>query len=97
MTITITEKEYNAIHFAINQIECEIEAGSDESFLENANEELRGLYSVVEKYKKARIKANEFQQVRAYVSEKNRNRHLLARDIDRMARKVLRKIKEKED
>lgn len=94
MTITITEEEYNAISFAITQIETEIEGANDETFINDASNSQSALYRIMEKYKKARYKAREFQEVRAVVSEKNRGHCLRARDIDAMARKLLRKIKQ---
>lgn len=94
MTITITQEEYDAISFAASQIETEIEAASDEGFINDASNSQGALYRIMEKYKKARYKAREFQEVRAVVAEKNRGKCLRARDIDAMARKLLRKIKQ---
>lgn len=94
MTITISEKEYDAISFAVNQIETEIEGASDEGYLEDACRHQSALYRIMDKYKKARRKAMEFQMARAVVAEKNRGRCLRSRDIDAMTRKVLRKMKD---
>ena len=94
MTITITQEEYDAISFAITQIETEIEGASDEVFINDASNSQSALYRIMEKYIKARYKAREFQEVRAVVAEKNRGKCLRARDIDAMARKLLRKIKQ---
>lgn len=96
MTITITEKEYDAISFALGQVQTEIEGASDEEFLDMACKATEALYNVQEKYRKARMKANYFQSVRAEVSRHNRNRGLRARDIDAMTRQVIKKIKENE-
>lgn len=95
MTITITEEEYEAISFATTQLESEIESALDENFLNNAKNSLIALYRIIEKYKKARYKAREFQGVRALVAEKNRGNCLRARDIDAMTRKFIRYLKEK--
>lgn len=94
MTITITQEEYDAISFATSQIETEIEGASDEGFLGDACKYQSALYRIMGKYKKARYKARMFQEVRAVVAEKNRGKCLRARDIDAMARKLLRKIKQ---
>lgn len=96
MTITITEKEYDAISFALGQLQSEIEAASDEGFLDMAEKATEEIYKVQEKYRKARMKANYFQSVRAEVSRYNRNRGLRARDIDKITRQVIKKIKENE-
>lgn len=94
MTITITEKEFDAISEVLNQVETDYEAASNEEYLQSMGEMIDHVRNVLEKYKKARQKAAEFQHVRAYVSERNRNRNLRPRDIDRLARQVLRKVKE---
>lgn len=93
MTITITEKEYDAVSFAINQIQSEVEGANDEIFLDDAYRHQSALYSIMEKYKKARYKAREFQAVRAEVSRRNRNRGLRPRDIDVLTRRLLRQLK----
>lgn len=93
MTITVTEKEYNAIYEVLNQVETDYEAASDKKYLESMSETIDLVNNVLDKYKKARFKAAEFKQVRAYVAERNRNRCLRPRDIDKMARQLLKKIK----
>ena len=57
MTITISEKEYQAINFAVNQIQTEIEGASDVRFLKDACRHQSALYRIMDKYKKARKKA----------------------------------------
>lgn len=92
MTITMTEKEYNAVAFALDQIGTVVEAATNEEYIKDAEEASISLYSIMEKYKKARFKANEFQQVRAYVASKNRNSGLRAKDIDKLTRLVMKKM-----
>ena len=94
MTITITEKEYEAISFALGQLQTEIEAASDEGFLDMAEKATSAIYNVQKKYREARAKAKYFQSIRAEVSRHNRNRGLRPRDIDKLTRKVIKKIKE---
>ena len=94
MTITITEKEFDAIRAVLDQVETDYEAASDPDYLKTMGESIDHVNNVLRKYKSARQKANEFQQARAYVAERNRNRGLLARDIDRLTRQVIKKIKE---
>lgn len=94
MTITITEKEYEAISFALGQLQSEIEAASDEGFLDMANKATSAIYNVQKKYREARAKAKYFQSIRAEVSRHYRNRGLRPRDIDKLTRKVIKKIKE---
>jgi hypothetical protein len=53
MTITVTEKEYDAISFALNQVEAALEAATDEGYIAAAETHTKALYDVMEKYKKA--------------------------------------------
>lgn len=92
MTITLTEKEYEAISFAINQVESALEGASDEDYIEAANASLGLLENVMYKYKKARQKANDFQYVRAEVARRNHNRGMRPRDIDALTRKLIKEM-----
>ncbi|MBQ7462443.1 MAG: hypothetical protein IJS63_09365 [Bacteroidaceae bacterium] len=92
MTITVTEKEYDAISFAIGQIETSVEAATDEEYLADAEVNLNALYSVMGKYKKARQKANEFQYIRAEVARRACNRGLRPRDIDKLTRQLIKRM-----
>lgn len=94
MTITVNEKEYEALNFAMEQVETEMESATNEDFLNIANTHIKALYDLIDKYKKAREKANLFQMARAEVSK--RNRHLRPRDIDRLTRQVIKKMMEKQ-
>lgn len=96
MRVTITHQEYEAISFAIDQLHSVIEGATFEDFITDASSQLRSLYNVMEKYKKEKCKALEFQEVRASVAEHNRGHNLRSRDIDAMARKLLKKIKQEE-
>jgi len=92
MTITITAKEYDALQFAITQIETDLEAASDEQYCKDASNCLDALYNINEKYHRARQKANYFQMARAEVSKHNRN--LRPRDVDKLTRKFIKHLKE---
>lgn len=94
MTITITDKEYEAISFALGQLQTEIEAASDEGFLDMAEKATSAIYNVQKKYREARDKAKYFQSIRAEVSRYYRNGGLSTRYIDKMTRQVIKKIKE---
>ena len=93
MTITITEKEYDAISAVLDQVVTDYEAASDQDYLKTMGEAIGHVYKVLRKYQVARREANEFKQVRAYVAERNRNRGLRARDIDKLTRQEIKKIK----
>lgn len=55
MNVSISQKEYDAINFAICQIEGAVEGADDEEYIKSANEALSALYSLIYKYKKARF------------------------------------------
>lgn len=94
MTITITEKEYIAISAVLDQVCTDYEAASNEEYLKSMGENIKLVNDVIKKYRAARVKANEFQSVRAYVSKRNRN--LRPRDIDKLTRKVMKKMREED-
>ena len=94
MTITVTEKEYEAIRQVLDQVRTDYESSSDKEYLKTMGENISLVYNVIDKYKKARYKANTFQQIRAEVSRHNRGRCVLAKDIDKIARKVMKQLKE---
>lgn len=95
MTITITEKEYNAICQALDQVTTDYEAASDEIYLKTMGDNIDLIKNVIKKYKRARYKANEFQSILAVVAAKNRGRCVLARDIDKITRNLIKKLKER--
>lgn len=94
MTITITEKEIEAIRFCRNAVGVNIEAGADDQYVKIATEHIEKMTNVVAKYEKARIKAKEFQYWRAIVSRQNKSRNLTSRRIDQLTREVMKRLKE---
>lgn len=93
MTITITEKEYEAINQVLDQVCTDYEAASDEGYLQSMGEMIKLVKNVIAKYKKARQKANYYQLVRAEVSRHNRGRCMRACDIDKLTRKYIKEIR----
>ena len=93
MRVTITQDEYDALISILDQVTTDYESATDEDYLIKTEREINLVDSIIQKYRKERHKANEFLSVRAYVSEKNKNRCLRSRDIDKIARKVLKKMK----
>lgn len=88
MTISVNNKEYCAILFAIDQIETLIEAADEESFIEDSNNCLKHLYDIINKYKIKREKVHLFQKVRAQVTKIYKGK-LLPREIDKMTRDLI--------
>ena len=80
----------------LDQVETDYEGASDEEYLKTMGEDISLVKKVIEKYRRARMKANYFQSVRAEVSRYNRNRGLRPRDIDKLTRKLIKKMKDEE-
>ena len=69
MNISISKEEYDAIVFASNQIETEIE-GADEDYAQEAGKQLNALYNVQQKYMRARGKQFLIKDLKKIVAEK---------------------------
>lgn len=91
MNISITKKEFDAICFAITQIETEIEA-ADDPFANDAGEQLDYLSNIVQKYKTARDKARNLNMAKSYIMLQRKD--LSKIDAEKMARKLIKKIKD---
>lgn len=95
MKITITEKEFDAINFALEQVLEALEGSCDEDFKQSADKAIDELYSVVKKYQSARIKANDLNEARRYI--RSRNYWMPQSKVDKMARLMIKKRKEHEN
>ncbi len=93
MTITITDKEFDAINAVLDQVVSDYEAATNEEYIAETSANIDLVQNVLDKYRKAKCKARDFQSVRAYVAEKQRGK-LRPRDIDKLARKLQKKIQE---
>ena len=91
MNLSISQTELDAISFAINQIEGDIES-ADDDFAHDASVHLNALYGICEKYKKARQKDANFRLAKKIVKKNNTN--LSGSEVSRLARKVLKKAME---
>lgn len=89
MRISINYKDFDAISFAIDQIEIELEASTDDEWNELAQASLLCLYAICNKYKAERAKANEFNRIRNYIRSKNPQ--YSTSDIDKLTRLLIRK------
>lgn len=90
MRISINDKEFEAISFAIDQIESALE--SSEEWNKLARESQESLYSICEKYKSERVKTNELNEARRYVRARNPWRPQTI--IDKLARAIVKKKNE---
>ena len=93
MTITITDKEFDAINAVLEQVVTDYEAATSEEYIAEMGANIDLMQNVLDKYRKAMRKARDFQSVRAYVAEKQRGK-LRPRDIDKLARKLQKKMQE---
>lgn len=91
MKITITKKQFEAICFGMNQLQGDLEAASDKYYIKDTSDAIDELYKIVEKYKVARVKANELNAVRRYI--RSQDKQLSPAKVDKMARLLLKKRK----
>lgn len=89
MNLSISQTELDAICFAINQIEGDIES-ADDDFAHDASVHLNALYGICEKYKKARQKDAIFRLAKKSV--KNNNKNLSDSEVSRLARLIVKKL-----
>lgn len=90
MTITITEKEYAAMKDVFDQVRTDYQGASNEEYLEKMGESLDLVRDVLDKYVKARARANEFNILRGIISKKYHG--MQPRDIDRLTRLCLKRV-----
>lgn len=87
MNVTITIDEFDAICFAVNQIETEIES-ADDDFAHDASVHLDNLYNVCAKYKAARSKNEELNMARRYVRTQKPNAP--KSEVEKLARMTIK-------
>ena len=92
MRISISYKDFEAICFAIDQIESALESSENEEWNILANEQLAHLYSINKKFKDEQAKSQDLNEARRYV----RARHHCQpqKYIDKMARALIKKRNE---
>lgn len=91
MNVSVTRKEFEAINFAIGQIESVMETSENPDWNDEAVQNLKLLYRVCEKIKESWKKADELNEVRRFVRSEDPS--LNQGDLEKMARAVLRKSK----
>lgn len=97
MTITITEKEYQALRFCRCEVINVMESSADDKYVKIGTEHIDHINNVIAKYQKARAKTKEFQYWRAIVSRQNKSRNLTSRRIDQLTRDLMKRLKRKDD
>jgi hypothetical protein len=92
MNISITKKEFDAILFAISQIESALESSENEEWDEEAIQAIELLYCVCNKFKVSKAKAEELNEAKRYV--RSQNHYLPPREVNKTARAVLKRKNE---
>ena len=93
MQISITQKQINAIDFGIEQIREALEGASNDDYIQTANEAICELEAILRKHHLAREKANDLNQAKRYIRSKNG--YMPPTKLDKMARLLIKKSKEK--
>ena len=92
MRVTIDHKDIDAIHFAMGQVESALESSEDEAYNAEANQALKRLYRLIDRFWLERAKADELNEARALV--KRLNSHWLhPKVVDKQARAILKQIR----
>jgi hypothetical protein len=92
MRISINDKEFEAISFAIDQIESAFESSDDLEWNKLASQHQKSLYAICKKFKKERAKVDELNDARRYV--RSRSPWRPQAEIDKLARAVVKKKNE---
>ena len=91
MNINITKSEFEAVSSAIDFIETGLEA-ADQKVADAHADLIRDLYSICEKFKKAREKEAAIR-VAEKVVRKESKRQLTRNEIRKFARKIVKNVK----
>ena len=91
MKVNINKKEFEAISFAIDQIIACMEAGADDDYCKEGEHCVKALQEIIKKYSYEIEKYREFLYWRRVISERNRSRNLLAKEIDRLTRAFIKR------
>lgn len=93
MNISITKEEFEAIIFCKEQVVSQVEATSEEDFVNEANEELEKIYSFEKKYYKAVQKHNNLLDAKQAVKKLYPELH--GRMADRLVKLTAKQLNEK--
>lgn len=91
MNISITRDEYNAICDAMDFLTTGLEAANDKTAI-SYKKTIDKLYDVIQKYKTAWGKDEDFRYAQAVVRRESK-RNLSKSEIQRLARKLVKSVK----
>lgn len=92
MNISITKAEFEAIIFCKEQVVSQVEAASDEDFVNEANEAFDKIYSFEKKYYKAVQKYNNLLDAKQAVKKLHPELH--GRMADRLVKLTAKQLNE---
>lgn len=90
MNVSITKAEFEAIMFCKEQVVSQIEAASDEDFVNEANEHFEKIYSFEKKYYKAVQKYNNLLDAKQAVKKLHPELH--GRMADRLVKLTVKQL-----
>lgn len=92
MNVSITKEEFEAIMFCKEQVVSQVEATSDEDFVNEANEAFDKIYSFEKKYYKAVQKHNNLLDAKQAVKKLHPELH--GRMADRLVKLTAKQLNE---
>lgn len=92
MNVSITKAEFDAIIFCKEQVVSQVEAASDEEFVNEANEHFEKIYSFEKKYYKAVQKYNNLLDAKQAVKKLHPELH--GRMADRLVKLTAKQLNE---
>ena len=89
MRLSLSYKDYEAISFAIDQIESSLESSENIEWNKEANDNMKRLYGICERFQHEKLKSDELNEARRYI--RSRNTFLPQSKVDKMAREVIKR------
>lgn len=89
MRLSLSYKDYEAISFAIDQIESSLESSENIEWNKEANDNMKRLYGICKRFQNEKLKSDELNEARRYI--RSRNTFLPQSKVDKMAREVIKR------
>lgn len=89
MRLSLSYKDYEAISFAIDQIESSLESSENIEWNKEANDNMKRLYDICKRFQNEKMKSDELNEARRYI--RSRNTFLPQSKVDKMAREVIKR------
>lgn len=89
MRLSLSYKDYEAISFAIDQIESSLESSENIEWNKEANDNMKRLYDICKRFQDEKLKSDELNEARRYV--RSRSPWRPQAEIDKIAREVIKR------